>query len=351
MIWSKLKFLRATLCAAAMAVCAVSAQAVSIDLVPVGNAGNGNDIHGDGYGAVGYNYWIGTYEVTIGQYAEFLNAVAKTDTYGVYNPFMADPNIAGISRTGASGSYSYSVIGSANKPVASVSWGDAVRFANWLYNGQPTGAQNSRTTEDGSYTLNGAVSDAAINAVTRNPGATWVLPSENEWYKAAYHKNDGVTSNFWDYPTGTDSEPNSDNPPVDPAIAANVANFYRDDGIANGYNDGYAMTSSTSYSGAINYLSDVGSYNQSGSPYGTFDQGGNLFEWNEALISGSFRGLRGGAWINNSLYQLASNRNSYSPSSLIMTFGFRVAMIPEPTSNTLALCAAVGLWRLRRRRT
>ena len=50
--------------------------------------------------------------------------------------------------------------------------------------------------------------------ITRNPGAKWFLPSENEWYKAAYHKNDGVTGNYWNYPTSTDVLPYSDQPPV-----------------------------------------------------------------------------------------------------------------------------------------
>ena len=112
-------------------------HAITIDTVPVGNEGNSND-GSTGYGGVAYKYDIGKYEVTVGQYTAFLNAVAKTDTYSLYNLSMAtNLNIAGIARSGASGSYSYSVIGSANKPITYVSWGDAARFANWLHNGQP----------------------------------------------------------------------------------------------------------------------------------------------------------------------------------------------------------------------
>ena len=83
------------------------AHAVTIDLVPVGNAGNANDLAtGNLYGGVAYDYQIGTYDVTIGQYADFLNAVAKTDTNSLYNPNMGtSENIRGISRTGSSGSY------------------------------------------------------------------------------------------------------------------------------------------------------------------------------------------------------------------------------------------------------
>src|SRR5262245_17983068 len=105
------------------------AHAVTIETVPVGDVGNPHDPQtGNLYGSVGYAYNIGKYEVTVGQYAAFLNAVAKTDTYSVYNFSMTDSRvIAGIARSGASGSYSYSVIGSANHPIAMVSWGDAAR--------------------------------------------------------------------------------------------------------------------------------------------------------------------------------------------------------------------------------
>src|ERR1043166_7794532 len=100
----------------------------------------------------------------------------------------SDLNIAGIARAGVSGGYTYSVIGSPNHPVTYVNWGDAVRFANWLHNGQPSGLQDATTTEDGAYTLNGALSNADLSAVSRNADASWFIPTENEWYKAAYYQ-------------------------------------------------------------------------------------------------------------------------------------------------------------------
>jgi formylglycine-generating enzyme required for sulfatase activity len=136
---------------------AAPAGAVSIDMVTVGNAGNANDIGGGLIGAVAYDYQIGKYDVTIGQYTSFLNAVAKTDTYSLYNSSMGtNGNIAGISQSGSSGNYSYSVIGSADRPITYVNWFDAARFANWMANGQPTGAQTDTTTENGAYALSGA---------------------------------------------------------------------------------------------------------------------------------------------------------------------------------------------------
>ena len=94
-----------------------------------------------GYGSVAYSYQMGKYDVTIGQYVQFLNAVAQTDTYGLYYssvfsgtthywmaPGTADLTTIGITRTGVSGSYTYSVGGgfsqSANCPIFYESWGD-----------------------------------------------------------------------------------------------------------------------------------------------------------------------------------------------------------------------------------
>ena len=133
-----------------LAVFAADASAVTINWVPIGNAGNGPDSNtGNFFGTVAYNYSIDKYDVTVGQYTEFLNSVAKTDTYGLYNTAMGmDHSIEGIARSGSSGSYAYSVIGtSTNLPITYVSWGDSARFANWLQNGQPTGVEGAGTTE------------------------------------------------------------------------------------------------------------------------------------------------------------------------------------------------------------
>jgi sulfatase modifying factor 1 len=190
----------------AVALAPLSAHAViTIDTVTVGNAGNAND--STGFGGVDYTYNIGTYEVSLLQYAGFLNAVAATDTYSLYNTNLGtDLNVAGISQSGSSGSYSYSVIGDGNRPVTWVSWFDAARFTNWLGNGQPTGAQGAGTTETGAYTLNGATTGIGF---TRNAGATWGIPSENEWYKAAYYDPslNGGTGGYWLYPTRSNSVP------------------------------------------------------------------------------------------------------------------------------------------------
>ncbi len=314
---------------------------ITIDSVPVGNAGNAADPT-TGYGAVGYDYGIGKYEVTLNQYTEFLNAVAKTDTYGLYITTMGTGlNVRGISRIGASGNYSYSVIGSGNRPVTLVSWYDSARFVNWLHNGQPTGLQTAGTTETGAYTLNGALS----GIITRNAGWMYGLPSENEWYKAAYHQpvsQGGDVDNYWRYPTANNAIPNSRN---GSASDPNSGNFFRDDSIANGFNGGFAVNNSTA-TPTGNALTDAGAFSLADSFYGTFDQGGNVSEWTDAAI-GTGRVVRGGAWGDIGEFTLlASFRNSYPANDWHSGIGFRVAMIPEPSvAGIMALGMALVAWK------
>ena len=302
--------------------------------VTVGNPGNVADTHGAGYGAVAYTFNMGKFEVTAGQYTAFLNAVAATDTYGLYNTSMDTAvveNGCNIIRSGGPGSYNYIVASDwANRPVNYVSWGDAARFANWLTNGQPMGLQNASTTEDGSYYLNGAMTDPALLAVTRKANAKYVIPTENEWYKAAYHDNyDYVIWNYYDYPMGYDSVPSNDLLTID---GQNNANFWQ---------DGYTI-------GSPYWRTEVGDFENSDSPYGTFDQGGNVWEWNEAVLSGSYRGLRGGSFYSSDVYLHAANRGYNNPTSEILNMGFRVSEVPEPA--TMAFLVLGGIATLLRRR-
>lgn len=298
---------------------------VVIETVTVGNPGNAPDTryYTPGYGGVDYVFDIGRFEVTAGQYTEFLNAVAGDDTYWLYDTHMwSNSHVCKIQRTGLSGSYSYSVAADwADRPVNYVSWGDAARFANWLHNGQPTGAQDLTTTEDGSYYLNGATSDAELMAVVRKSDATWVIPSEDEWYKAAYHYNDGVTGNYYAYPTSTNSTPSNDFIDPDPG---NNATFF----------DGVLWDPASYTIGEPYYRTEVGSHDNSDSPYGAFDQGGNVWEWYEAIIFGLDRGVGGGSFGNNDSYLHAMSRYAgHGPSLEFFFVGFRVAEVSEPTSG------------------
>jgi sulfatase modifying factor 1 len=322
----------------------IAAQAVTIATVPVGNAGNAGELSGAGAGgygpdricgSVGYSYNIGKYEVTAAQYTDFLNKVARTDTYGLYNTEMSRTDLgSGITRGGSSGSYTYSVASAfVNRPVNFVSWGDSARFANWLHNGQPTGEQGLATTEDGAYYLNGATTDAALLAVTRKEGWTWAITSEDEWYKAAYHKNDGMTGNYFDYPTSSNTAPG------------------RDMADASGNNANYYIYGSGAYPiDSGKYTTVAGEFQNSDSPYGTFDQGGNVWEWNEALLYG-VRGLRGGLFGLSDYDLQASSRYYYSPTGEYFGFGFRVSeVVPEPSSIIALAGGLLSLLGIRRRR-
>ncbi len=162
--------------------------AVSIDWTTVGNPGNAADT--TGFGAVDYSYNIDKYDVTVSQYVEFLNAKDLTgaDPLGLYNSRISHATLGGVSyNAGATDGDKYGILsGDANHPINFVTFYDALRFANWLNNGQGNGS-----TESGAYTLTGGTptpSNAAT--IVRSDDATVFLPSEDEWYKAAYLQPD-----------------------------------------------------------------------------------------------------------------------------------------------------------------
>lgn len=270
----------------------------SYDLVQVGSPENAPDV--TGYGAVDSVYSIGTYEVTIGQYADFLNAVAKDDTYGVYDPNMTTAlNSAGISRTGTAGSYVYAVMDndgdSSQRPITYVNWFDAARFANWMSNGRPTGAQGPATTENGAYALNGAMKGWAVarNAINPNTGAvpTYTIPTEDQWYKAAYFSPglNGGAGGYYLYATQSNTGPNNQIGPE-----SNQVNYINDYNRSNTY----SVTQVEAINTTQNYLTDVGYFASSPSYYGAFDLNGNVYQWNDlAGKAGFVRGWRGGFWF------------------------------------------------------
>ncbi len=296
-----------------------AAAAVTIETVLVGNPGNPDDVVFNGtYGAVDYEYLIGKFEITAGQYTEFLNAVAATDTYDLHHPRMdydADPTREGcnIKQLGESGSFTYTVDPDwADRPVNYVSWADAARFANWMHNGQPTGAQDLTTTEDGAYFLNGTPegNDTALEDIVREPDAAWAIASEDEWYKAAYHMNDGPTGNYWSNPTGAHGTVS--NQLVDPDPGHNAT--CRDD--------------QTDTIGAPYFRTEVGAHENSASPYGTFDQGGNVMEFTEAVPESDIRRMRGGSW-NQGCSQVSSSQidDVMHSSDEFADLGFRLVQL------------------------
>jgi sulfatase modifying factor 1 len=319
------------------------ADLLTYEMVPVGTVDNANDT--TGYGGVTYEYSIGKYDVTISQYTAFLNAVdpGGTNPYSLYNSSMGtDLNIAGISFTsGAANGSKYAVMsGSGNRPITYVSWYDAARFANWMQNGQGAGS-----TETGAYTLVGG--QISGTAPAKNGGATFWIPTENEWYKAAYYDpTKGGTGGYWAYATKSDTAPGNTI-----GSAANQANYYT--------NGAYA-TGGGSYSLTQNYLTDVGAFTGSASFYGTFDQSGLVNQWNDldGSTPGEDRAVRGGYWFDDNAFPLSSS-NRYYPaytSNEYSILGFRLASpvpVPEPSTWVMGLagiaCAGWGAYRRRKR--
>lgn len=345
-----------------------TAAPVSINWVTVGDPGNfsGDEIAtGSGpvsYGAVGYEYQIGKYEVTNAQYVEFLNAKAASDPLALYNANMASNGSGGIIQNGVSGSFSYAVKpGHGNKPVNYVTFYDAARFTNWMNNGQ-----GNADTESGAYTLvGGAATPTSPNSIVRTPGATIVLPTVDEWFKAAYYdptKPNAVDeADYWRYPTQSDSVSLITALPSSTPHTANVrgTTFYGPD-----FGVGYAMTPGVGPPAiaAVDYLSDVGAYTGSASHYGTFDQAGNVIEWTQTwtMITNpnGVRIVLGGSFSNDEYSARYEGPAASTGTSGGIGSGFRLVnlsleaeAVPEPSTGLLAATAfGVVVFGLARRR-
>lgn len=307
-------------------IAAPPAPTIGLETVLVGDPGNPAD-PATGYGAVASAFRMSKYEVTVAQYVAFLTGVASVpvnDTIrNLYKSEMADPGEdpgALIERTGAGTAqdpYVYRASASTawpnadQRPVPWVTWFDAARFANWMHNGQGAGG-----TETGAYTL---VDFQQSGVVPRNVGAKFWIPSEDEWYKAAYYDPTRTgSSKYWTYPTSSDRPPRFARVSERPAApAANFQNVYKKSGMG--------------------VLTPVGSYPDSTSHYGTLDQGGELWEWTEAAYPDPAKGpnriVRGGSWGPGITPLDKAVRRDYGPMGSKPFYfdddtGFRLATTP-----------------------
>jgi formylglycine-generating enzyme required for sulfatase activity len=257
--------------------------------VTIGNAGNAADTANGGiYGDVAYTYQISATEVTI---AEFQLATGAGD---------GDENY-------------WSGVGP-NAPASYVSLYEARKYCNWL---------TTRDVNSGYYGASGQnMSGLSHDAYATANGLTYFLPTEDEWYKAAYYT--GNSGDLWSlYANGTDTVPT----------------WGTTDGW-NYYNGGYV-------NGSPNYTWTTGFGGEEQN--GTYDMMGNVWEWMEA----SSGVIRGGSFIDNEVNGLRSSNRyiSYDPSLENHSIGFRVVAIPEPaTALSLVLGGLVvtGYRRLRK---
>ena len=223
-----------------------------------------------------------------------------------------------------------------DKPVNYVSWFDAARVSNWLMNG----GTSSSSTETGAYTLIGGQTSGTAPAV--NSGATVYIPTEDQWYKAAYYKGGSTNAGYWDYATQSDSAPT--------AVTSGTTGIGSSGSTGNFAN--YNLTAD--WNSRNGNVTTVGT-NGGASAYGAFDMSGNVYEWNDLTgATGSSRGRRGGSWGNDASDLSSSLRSSVVPSDETSSIGFRLASpvaVPEPSTWLMGLAGiACGGWQMWRRR-
>jgi len=324
-----------------------TANAGIIEWVTVGDPGNTADTNPANYGAVATSFRIAKYEFTNQLYTEFLNSVdtSGTNPNSVYSTNMGTNARGGISFTSgaASGSKYAARSNMGDKPVNYVSWFDAARVSNWLMNG----ATGSSSTETGAYTLVSGQTTGTAPAV--NPGATFYVPTENQWYKAAYYKGGGTSAGYWDFATQSDSAPT--------AVTANLTGV----GSAGSTGNFANVNRGAQWNSQNGNVTTVGT-NGGESAFGAFDMTGNVAEWNDLTgAAGSSRGQRGYYWQGdgNPTYESSSYRESVDPSNEDSLAGFRLASpvsvsgVPEIDPNGLSAVLGLivgGLGLLERRR-
>ncbi len=337
-------------------------------------------------GAVNHPYGIGELEITVDQWVAFLNTVDAdgTDPHDLYNPSESSsawPRFGQInySAKAKDGShYSVAFPEWSDKPYGFSNFLRAARFVNSLQNGKliskskSTSAgfeithykvQLSTKTNRGMYDLPGSRATGA----TRADDTGFVVPSQDEWIKAAYYDpSGGGTNSYWKYPTnagvfgdGTATAPAQTT--LDPATgdvtnAATqpVATFHASNTAAPAWCppevqpasdcstvNPFGIDASTYgdiYQGSLGTVGQA----QTRSPWGTLDQGGNVVEWTDTITpppAGNgggrvWRRLHGGI-ANAPVYQLwlsAVGLNPENNKAFMLTYpwlGFRVGVVGD----------------------
>jgi formylglycine-generating enzyme required for sulfatase activity len=190
--------------------------------------------------------------------------------------------------------------------------------------------------ETGAYTLNNAFSG---NAVALNTGARFFIPSENQWYKAAYYRGGSTNAGYWAYGTQSSTTPTS--------VTANSTG----DGSAGSSGNFANYNSDADWNAQNGNVTTVGT-NGGPSAYGAFDMTGNVREWNDLDRSASsLKGIRGSGWVDtSSLLSSSTRHDNGSPSDPNRNVGFRLAMDPVPEPSMMVIGMVFGLGGLAAKR-
>jgi hypothetical protein len=295
-------------CSAAADKFGSGANTFEIKFVIIRQPGNPADTTGDPNpsGSVPYEYRIGKYEIPEDA-VRMANAQSALDG----NPLGITLDTRGP-----------------NKPATSVSWLEAARFVNWL-NTSAGSMPAYKFDAGGNFQLWQPI-DEGYNPhnLFRNRLARYVLPSVDEWFKAAFY--DPISDQWFDFPNGSNTAPL----PVTSGTDPNTAVF--DQPFEQGPAD----------------IMLAGSP----SPFGTVGQAGNVWEWEETEVDlvnddpQATRGFRGSAWLaggsGNPLSLSSSFRHFIQlPGNSVADIGFRVAstVIPEPCAMWLLVSGISAL--------
>ena len=282
------------------------ANAFTLNFVQISQTNNATDpTTTNKYGAVPYEYRASVNEISQNDITKATAGGLSNVTAGVY---LGD------------------------KPAANISWYEAAAFVNWLNTSSGKTAAYSLTFSNTQWSMALQSSSNAWTAggtnLYRNKDAYYFLPSENEWYKAAYYNRTGT--NYFLYPMTSTNVPTP---------------------VASGTNANTAVYNQTGLQGpaAVNLAGGL-------STYGTMGQAANMWEWMETAADGTNttsdenRNLRGGTFALTADPMRSVEFRSFGPASDNVTFGFRVASVPEPSTYALLLLGAGAMYLWKRRR-
>jgi hypothetical protein len=273
-------------------------------------------------GGVPYVYAIGQTEITSGEYVTFLNKVDPSGSNPVQpvtgiqlwtsafspvtNPFSGEINLVQNASPGTHYQLAASYWG--NKPLVNGNMLDFAYFDNSMYNGSTVAIDNSQGESPLGYRvrLQTRYVDLSTNISTgmydledssypyfnRLSTTGYVIPSENEWVKAAYYspRRTGNGTHYYYYPTISNKPPaalTTAKPKPTVNRLGNVIQSNLVPGLAySNYNEAVVWQPPYDPERADNGANVIGvGEDHAPSPWLTYDQGGNAVEYTDTTAA------------------------------------------------------------------